>query len=223
MRASINPWSAAGFGLASVFALAEGWSLPEFCWSAWLAGLAYTWTCIATAPVQIILTARSEKSGYEERFPFLRRIPPPAFLLVLTIAGVLAGLLAFRVFGYVFGFYGLFLSFFAEMEPHVHFGRNGFINSDFYSPVVYLLERFWPMVAGVLIANWEDFVRTNPWRRFILPSGREVLRIHLMIVALPFLSLLAWALFRENYQSITVVLLMALFYLLPKKAHDGPS
>jgi hypothetical protein len=44
-----------------------------------------------------------------------------------------------------------------------------------------------------------------------------------MILALPFLSLLAWALFREAYQSITIVLLLGLLYLLPKKARGDDS
>ncbi len=42
-----------------------------------------------------------------------------------------------------------------------------------------------------------------------------------MILALPFFSLIAWVLFREAYQSITIILLMALFYLLPKKKPEG--
>jgi hypothetical protein len=33
---------------------------------------------------------------------------------------------------------------------------------------------------------------------------------------MPFLALIAWAIFRDNYQQPTIVVLMALFYLLPK-------
>jgi hypothetical protein len=47
--------------------------------------------------------------------------------------------------------------------------------------------------------------------------------MHIMILALPFFSLLAWALFREAHQSITIMLLLGLLYLLPKKARGGDS
>jgi hypothetical protein len=58
------------------------------------------------------------------------------------------------------------------MEPLNFFGRNGFINSDF-TPLIYLVDRFWPMSAGVLIANWEDFFRKNPWKRVLLPFQKR--------------------------------------------------
>lgn len=79
LRMTINPYGAIGFGLASVFAVTQEWSLPEFCWSTWLAGLVYAWSCVATASVQIILTVRSEKAAYEQHIAFLRcliRISP---------------------------------------------------------------------------------------------------------------------------------------------------
>jgi hypothetical protein len=46
----------------------------------------------------------------------------------------------------------------------------------------------------------------------------EIVRLHIMILALPFLSLIAWFIFGEAYQIITILLLLGLFYLLPKKA-----
>jgi hypothetical protein len=33
---------------------------------------------------------------------------------------------------------------------------------------------------------------------------------------MPFLALIAWALFRDSYQQPTIVVLMCLFYLMPK-------
>jgi hypothetical protein len=218
LRTVINPYGAIGFGLASVFAVIQEWSLPEFCWSTWLAGLVYAWGCVVTASLQIILTARSDKAAYDEHLPFLRRLSPNVLLLGVTVISVSVGLLAFRLYSFLFAFYGLFLSVFSEMEPLTLFGRNGFINSDFFTPVTYLVDRFWPMAVGVLITNWEDFFRKDPWKRVLLPFQKEIVRIHIMILALPFFSLIAWVLFREAYQSITIVLLMGLFYLLPKKA-----
>lgn len=218
LRSTINIYGAIGFGLASVFAVTQEWSLPEFCWSTWLAGLFYAWGCIAAASIQIILNARSDRAAYEKHLAFLRRCSNGLFLLGVTVVSLSVGLLAFRLYSFLFGFYGLFLSVFEEMAPISLFGRNGFINSDFFTPVAVLVDRFCPMALGALVANWEDFVGKNPWRRILVPFQQEILRMHLMILALPFFSLISWALFRDAYPSATIVLLMGLFYILPKKA-----
>jgi hypothetical protein len=222
-KLAINPYGAIGFGLASIFSIIQEWSLPEFCWSIWLAGLFYSWGCIATASLQIILTARSAKPAYNERFPLLKRISPAAFLIIMTGISISIGMIGFRLYTTLFGFYGLFLSVFAEMEPLSLFGRNGFINSDFFTPLVYLVQGFWPMAAGVLITNWEDFFLKTPWKRIVLPFQAEILRIHIMTLALPFLSLLAWAMFKGSYQPVTIVFLMGIFYFLPKRANRETS
>jgi hypothetical protein len=222
-KLAINPYGTIGFGLASIFSVIQGWSLPEFCWSTWLAGLFYSWGCIAAASLQIILTARSAKPAYDERFPLLKRISPAAFLIIMTGISISIGMIGFRLYTTLFGFYGLFLSVFAEMEPISLFGRNGFINSDFFTPLMYLVHRFWPMAAGVLITNWEDFFLKTPWKRIVLPFQAEILRIHIMTLALPFLSLLAWAMFKGSYQPVTIVFLMGIFYFLPKGANRETS
>jgi hypothetical protein len=212
-----------GFGLTAGFAIAQKWSLQEFCWSTWLAGLVYSWACVASAAVQIVLTARAEKQAYDTRMPFLRSIPADRFLLLIIPAVILASSIAFYIYSWLFGFYGLFLSFFAEMEPHSLFGRNGFINSDFFTPVVYLFENFWPMIIGMLIANADDFLQKDAWKRIVHPFESEVLRIHVFILALPFLTLIAWAVFGTAYQPVTIILLLGLFYLMPLKRSDGDS
>lgn len=219
MKTFFNIYGILGFGLASVFAVIDEWSLPEFCWSTWLTGLVYVWACVVTSVVKIVLTGKRERLAYEARLPALRNIPSGAYHLGLMAVGGLAGFLAIQVYSYMFGFYGLFLSVFAEMEPLHLFGRNGFINSDFYSPVRYLVVHFWPMAVGTLIANWEDFtLHESSWREIFLPFHREILRMHIMTLALPFLSLIAWALFRDAYQPATIVLLMGILFLLPRKA-----
>jgi hypothetical protein len=220
-RPPINFFGLIGFGLAAVFAVIEGWSLPQFCWGTWLAGLIYVWANVATASLKIIFSASSTRLTITDRIPPLRRIPPNVFVLGIGVIGVAVGYLAFRIYGFVFGFYGLFLSVFAEMEPAALFGKNGFINSDFYTPVIYLVERLWPIPVGVLIANWGDFVRGNPWKRILLPVENEILRMHIMVLVLPALSVVAWATFRESYQSVSIVLLMAVLYLLPKRPPEG--
>ena len=224
LRSVINPLGAIGFGWASGFAVTQSWSLPEFCWSTWLAGLLYAWVCLLAVGLRLILSARAEQSAYAQRLPFLRRLSPMAFLGVVTAVAVGVGLLAFRISCYVFGFYGLFLSVFAEMEPHALFGRNGFINSDFYTPVVYLVERFWPMAVGLAFANADLFLQRQPWTQAMLPLRREVLRMHAMVLALPFFALFSWGLFRDRYQTATILLLMGLLYLLPRRQPKaGPS
>jgi hypothetical protein len=214
MSALHNPLGYIALGLNCAFAMVEEWSLREFCWSTWLASLAYSWAGAASASIRVVLDARREKAGLEVRLPFLKEISFAAFFPMLTLAALSAGWLAFYLYSYLFGFYGIFLSVFAEMEPHALFGRNGFINSDFFTPVTYLLGNFWPMIVGTLLANAGDFVRSNPWRRFV--PGHEILRMHILAVGMPFLALIAWALFGENFQQPTIVVLMAVFYLMPK-------
>lgn len=219
MKTFINIYGVVGFGLAAVFAVMDEWSLPEFCWSTWLTGLIYVWACVATSVVKIVLTGKRDRIAYEEHLPFLRGISAGAYHLGLIAVGVLVGALAMQIYSYLFGFYGLFLSVFAEMEPLPLFGRNGFINSDFYTPVSYLVVHFWPMAVGALIANWEDFIlHESSWRGIFLPFHREILRMHIMTLALPFFSLIAWALFRDAYQPATIVLLMGILFFLPRKA-----
>jgi hypothetical protein len=215
MSAFYNPLGYIALGLSCAFAVLEEWSLREFCWSTWLASLAYSWACAASAPIRIILGARGEKAALEVRFGFLKEMPFATFFPAITLAALVAGWLAFYLYSYLFGFYGIFLSVFAEMEPHALFGRNGFINSDFFTPVTYLLGNFWPMVAGTLLANAGDFVRGNPWQRFV--PAHEILRMHVLAIGMPFLALIAWAVFRDNYQQPTIVVLMCLFYLMPKR------
>jgi hypothetical protein len=219
MSALHNPLSYIALGLNCAFALVEEWSLREFCWSTWLASLTYSWASAATASIRIVLDARREKAALEIRLPFLKEMSAAAFFPMLAMAALAAGWLAFYLYSYLFGFYGIFLSVFAEMEPHALFGRNGFINSDFFTPVTYLLWNFWPMIVGTLFANASDFVRGNPWQRFV--PAQEILRMHILAVGMPFLALIAWALFGENFQQPTILVLMAVFYLMPKRRGQG--
>lgn len=214
MSAPRNPLGYIALGLSCAFAVLEEWSLREFCWSTWLASLAYSWASAASASIRIIHGAKREKHTLEARLGFLRDMSFAAFLPAITLVALIAGGLAFYLYSYLFAFYGLFLSVFAEMEPHALFGRNGFINSDFYTPVAYLLANFWPMIVGTLLANVRDFARGNPWQRFL--PAHEILRMHVLAIGMPFLALIAWALFGDRFQQPTIVVLMCLFYLLPK-------
>lgn len=205
----------AGLSLAAAAAVAGDWSLAEFCWSTWLAGLLFTWLCVLTGGLQIVFTAPQWRGMLERHLPDLRRLSPRAFAtLTIGTAAVLTAV-AFQAYSFAFGFYGLFLSFFAEMEPNALFGRNGFINSDFWTPVRYLVVTFWAMSIGTIVAHGRGIVRTNPWKRMLLPVATEIMRVHVMVVVMPVLALIAWAWLGDSYQSVVVVLLMVAFYLLP--------
>lgn len=217
MRLGIRSRDVAGFALAAAAAVYQEWSLQEFCWSTWLAGLCYAWACIVTAGFQIVLTARSERVSYEQRLPVLQQLSPNVFFVGILLTVVLVVSVAFRLYVYMFGFYGLFLSVFAEMEPHSLFGRNGFINSDFFTPVAYLLQLFWPMVLGTLVANGRELFGREPWKRVALPLQSEILRMHVLTLALPFVAMLAWFLFGDRYHQPAIVVLMGIFFLIPRK------
>ena len=206
------------FALTSYLAFVQKWSLKEFCWCVWLAGLFYSWACVITAAIQIMLTARTQKDYYDLEMPLLKRISPEVFTVGVIPVTLLVGFIALYIYCWLFSFYGLFLSVFAEMQPVNLFGRNGFINSDFFTPVTYLADRYWPMILATLIANADDFLQKNPWQRIVFPfKYNEILRIHMMILAMPFLMMITWALFKHAYQQLTIVLLIGIFYLIPKK------
>jgi hypothetical protein len=215
MKRVFDPFALAGFGLAAAFAVAQGWSLPAYCWSTWLAGLFYAWFCVLSAAVQIIVTAPFRRAPYEQRFHSLRRLSTPVLALGVVAVVVPLAIAAVFLYAFVFGLYGLLLSFFAEMEPHELFGRNGFINSDFTESVSYLARSYWPMAVGALVANAALLYRSDPWQRLLNPARTEIVRIHILVVIMPIVALLAWALVGDSYHSITIVLLMGVFYLLP--------
>ncbi|MBP9013292.1 MAG: hypothetical protein KBG22_06750 [Smithella sp.] len=212
------------FGLTSYLAVFQKWSLQEFCWCVWLAALFYSWTCVITAVIQIMLTARTQKMYYDSKVPFLANISPELFSLGILPVSLLVGFVALYIYTWLFSFYGLFLSVFAEMQPLHLFGRNGFINSDFFTPVTYLAERYWLMILATLIANADDFMHRNAWERIGLPfKQNEMLRIHIMILVMPFLAMITWALFKDAYQQPTIVLLIGIFFLIPKKKQEAQN
>jgi len=211
----------AGLAFAAPMAVAEDWSLVEFCWSTWLAGLLFTWLCVLTGGIQIVLTAPKWRVLLERRVPPFARFNGSATTALTAAGATVLMALAFQAYTYAFGFYGLFLSFFAEMEPHALFGRNGFINSDFWTPVRYLAATFWAMSVGTIVAYGRGLVGTSPWRRMLLPLATDIVRVHLMVVLMPFLAILAWVGFGESYESVVIVLLMTAFYLLPGRSESA--
>lgn len=213
----LNPASLVGLALSVFFAVSEKWTVPEFAWSTWLAGLVFSYASIVSWALHVLFTAREDKPLFERRLPFLTALTPGVFLLILIPLMLLGAYIAFRVYTFLFGFYGIFLSVFASMPPDDLFGPDGFINSDFYTPLAELLRMFWPMAVGTLIANAGIFLNHEIWKQVFMPFKAEMLRIHILTLAVPFLSLGAWILFKDDYQPVTVVLLLVIFYLLPGK------
>lgn len=203
-----------GFTLAGLSSVAGSWTLPEFCWSTWLAGLVLFWVAIVFRVIHNVLSLRSDKSWYESRVPLIRQMSSELYFAAGWAFWITAGYFGFYLSCWIFGFYGLFLSVFSEMEPLTLFGRNGFINSDFWTPVVYLGVRYWSMAAGAVLANWRPISGEARGVNVFLSS--ELTRIHVMVIMMPFLSLAAWAIWGEAYQTPVVLMLMALFYFWPK-------
>ncbi|MBL7084567.1 MAG: hypothetical protein ISS43_00470 [Candidatus Omnitrophica bacterium] len=216
LKISITPLAGlAGLGFNAGYAIVHHWSLQEFCWSIWLAALFFSWACVAVDSIRIILDFRHQKEVLELKISLLKNVSGGVFLVVMCPVVILAAWATFCIYNYLFTFYGCFLSVFAEMEPHSFFGRNGFINSDFFSPVMYLTTKFWPMIIGLLISDLDIFIKGTTWRLMLLPfrSG-EIIKIHIMVIIMPFLCLLAWAISKNAYQPITITLLMGVFYLV---------
>lgn len=208
----------AGLGLSAVFACRDGWTLQEFCWSTWLAAFVFSCACAAAGPLRIMLRCSREAGLLRQRLAWLAGMPDDALAAGIMVAALALGAAMLYAYSYIFAFYGLFLSVFAEMEPRALFGRNGFINSDFYTPAVYLLERFWPMAAGTLICSGALMREPGPWKIAFLPfRAKQIVRIHLLVVLMPFFALAAWALVGERYHLPVIVALLGLFFLLPDR------
>ncbi|MBN2109361.1 MAG: hypothetical protein JW832_18175 [Deltaproteobacteria bacterium] len=218
--------SVLGFVISASLALYEQWRMQELCWGFWITGLLYCWGYVGIGCIRIILPSGHHEllQAAREKIPLrcIQTIPPPLFSLAVTIFSVIIGYIAFYVYAYLFSFYGLFLSVFAETEPRTLFGRNGFINSDFFTPVAYLAQLCWPMALGSILADREYLLKSSPLQILLKPFSRQVLIIHVAVLIMPFVALLSWMLLKDSYQPVTVVFLLAIFYFLPRET-DGKT
>jgi len=204
------------FILTAYSAYSMKWSLQEYCWILWMTGLVYTWTCIVTAMIQIVMTVRKDQKLYLSNLPFASWMDPGTFVILLSITAILAGGLAFIIYNFLFGFYGIFLSFFAEMYPYRFFGRDGFINTNFFTPAIWLIVVFWTMPVANLLARYRDFFGPKPWRRLVFPLQKEIVRMHLLIIIMPVITMLCFIFFRNYYSEIVIIILTAVFYFFPE-------
>lgn len=213
------------FLLAVSAALHGNWSTQEACWSFWIAGLVSSWFLLVWGGVRLILeVVRGDQRLLAAWKVALQRVMPSlsgtAINFLFVASAALGGYILFYLYCYLFGFYGLFLSVFARMEPAVYFGPNGFINSDFFTPAFYLLSLYWPMVLSTLLWESPYLLRESPLKILTRPFHTRIVRLHFAIVGMPFVSLLAWALLGSSYHVISVAFVYAVFYLTPSKRSD---
>jgi hypothetical protein len=208
--------ASAGFALTAAFAVHQQWRLPELCWSFWLAGLGYCWAFVLAGGVRILLLPAGVMPAGIAPWSVLVGRPALWRAVVGVAALVLSAVLGYG-YAWLFGFYGLFLSVFAEMEPLALFGRNGFINSDFFTPVLHLLDRYWPLVLGAVLTDLHLAWQGPAWRVPFKPFSTQLILIHVMVLGVPFVSLLFWWLVGDRYHGPAVVLVLALFYFAPRK------
>ena len=214
----------AGASFHLQYAITDHWSLPEFCWSTWLSALCLSWACALTGLLRMILDAPAQRNFLETRIKITCGWPYLVFLPLFSVLMLGIGWLLWNILGYLFGFYGIFLSWMAQMEPLVFFGVNGFINSDFFTPVTYLSMKFWPAILGIFLANLGKVLTPNPRHALIYPfSSGEILRVHLMVILMPFFCLGAWLIDRSQYQPITIIILTAIFYLSGQRPIMNPT
>jgi hypothetical protein len=208
-----------GFLISAGFALHEDWSYQSLCWSFWVAGLVYCWVFGFVGALRtVLLIAQPHPPGW---------LParPQAWLWRLLVAtgGVGLGVAAYYIYSYAFAFYGLFLSVFAEMGPPELFGRNGFINSDFHTPVIWLLERYWPLVLGTVVTDAPSAFSGDPVRTAFKPFNRQLLLMHIMAIGLPFILLLLWPVMGDRYAQGAVIAVLVLFHFFPRKEAEPES
>ncbi len=202
--------------LGSAFlAVRQEWSVREFCWSVWIAGLVFSLLCVAWGYIHLIIRVEREGRKLANFSGFALLSNPLNASLVVFAAGSVAAMAAAFIYLKVFSFYGLFLSVFAEMKPYELFGRNGFINSDFFTPAAHLARKFWPVILLASVSGAGALTGPDPWVKMVMPvRSKEIIRIHLMTLALPFLSLFFWMIFRDKYNAPAVVSLLAIFFLV---------
>lgn len=196
----------------------QKWSLQEFCWILWICGLYFSWFCATAGTIILIFSGNKIKKILEERLIFLKNISNFLFFLFSFIFSSVLGYLIFYVLSFIFSFYGIFLSVFAEMEPLKFFGKNGFINSNFYDPVIFLTKKYYIIIISTIISNLGLFLERDYKKLLFLPfKSLEILKIHIMVILLPFLSLFFYLIFKEKYQIFVIFLISFLFYFFPFK------
>lgn len=208
-----------GFAVSAGFTLTSDLSLAGFCWSFWLVGLYSAYFAALRFALSLFV---HRATLLKERFVPNATVAPATLMLVaIAVTGIVGAALLYAA-SWVYGFYGLFLSVWVRMPPEELFGPNGFINSDFWTPVAYLTRAYWPLVAGQLVSEAAWLLSTGSlWSVQGGAPERRIVALHVMIMALPFAAMLSWMLLGGRYETLTLLILLALksaFDLRPARA-----
>jgi len=210
-----NRLAIVGFLVSVIPAIWAQWSLPELCWSFWVNGLFVSLLMVLVAVAKASL---APPDWLQKLLNDRVKLSLPILRLINIVAAVGLGLAVAQAYLWVFGFFGILLSAFFEMDPKDLFGRNGFINSDFITPIVFLLERFWPALLGTILTEFPDAFRGKAWALYFAPFSKQLPLTHIMVVLTPAAALLFWILFGEaGWQQPAIVAILALFHFFPRR------
>jgi hypothetical protein len=204
-RAVALATSLAGLALSVVFAVSSDLTLAEFCWSVWLVGL---YSAYVSAGRMALRLVRYRDALLRERIPPLSAVSGRALLGVSLVAAALLGAGLLYAFSLAYGFYGVMLSVWVQLSPEDLFGRNGFINSDFWTPVAHLTRLYWPLVAGQLLG--EASLLFSAVQQGAGSPERRIVAMHVFVLALPFVALLSYALLGAEYETLGIVILLVI-------------
>ncbi len=207
--------SALGLALIIIPAWLGSWRLNAFCWSTWFGGLCLAFLCLLVGFIRVVLEHRNLAAFVNKTWPQLTGLPPWSLWMVNALAASVAAWGLYKAYGLAFGFFGAFLSFFAEMEPHHLFGRNGFINARTEDLLYWLFREYWSVAVAVAIGARRIWRLPTGWSVFVAPLGSELLRLHLFVVLMPPLTLLVWAVVGDGYDFWVITLLSLLMMKLP--------
>jgi len=190
-----------------VFAVSSDLTLAEFCWSVWLVGLYSAYVSAGRIALRLV---RFRDALLRERVPLLSGVSGRALLGISLVAATLLGGGLLYAFSLAYGFYGIMLSVWVQLPPEELFGRNGFINSDFWTPVAHLTRLYWPLVAGQLLSEASTLFSTVQQAQAAGSPERRIVAMHVFVLALPFVALLSYALLGAEYQTLSIVILLVI-------------
>ena len=190
------------------------WKLNEFCWIVWVSGLLFSIMCSLAGFFHLLFDLKYQSYFLSKYVPFYLSSKKVLFLSLIVCVGFIASFAAALFYIHIFGFYGLFLSVFARMEPLSLFGENGFINSNIFVAVKYLVEKYFYIIIFSLIADFVFIFKVDLWSKIFLPfKSKEIVKIHIMTVLLPFISLFFFMLVKDKYNTPAIIVFLCIFYL----------
>ncbi len=217
----INLQGIAGFALVAALAVMQGWTLPDFCWSNWLAGLLYGWCCIVVAVAQIVLSEALRKEHGVKKNLLLQSMPPLVRVVAVSVACFFVAFLAYELYSLFFIYLGIGVSlFFGDGPLNPLNPLNMEDTSIAFDTVAYLLEDFWPVAAGMILTRWPDFVRGNPWKRIFLPLDKKLIHTHALILGGMLCAVIAQLFFAETYETVAIVIILGGMFLWPQNTGE---